>query len=100
MTANAIFLNSPVNSPLARSVRGHRKETIWIVNGKSVAHGYRDETDYDNFHEESLRQEARLRGGGVCGGPSSRFLNLLDLGAPESVSMGFGVERFIQGFLT
>lgn len=97
--ASAILLNSPVDSPLARSVRGHRKETIWIVNGKSIAHGYRDETDYESFHKGSRRQEVRLRDIGVDGSPSSRFLNLLKLGAPESVSIGFGVDRFIRGFL-
>lgn len=97
--SNTLFLNSPVSSPLAKWIDGCRKETIWIVGGESVAHGYRDETDCYLFHDECLRQQEDLKASGIDADLPRRFLRLLEMGVPESVSLGFGLDRFLEHFL-
>ena len=97
--SNTLFLNSPVASPLVKWIGGWRKETIWIVGGNSVTHRCRDETDCYLFRNECLRQQKDLKAGGIYADTPRHFLRLLEMGVPESVSLGFGLDRFLEHFL-
>lgn len=95
---NTIFVNAPTDSPLVLEVEGKKKETIWILNGESMAHGYRDETNPDFFTELSNKQYFELKEKGIEAEISKDFLEVLRQGIPESVSLGMGTDRFFQKF--
>lgn len=96
--SNVLFLNAPVNSPLVKQIDGRRTETIWFFNHESMAHGYRDENSWDALYQLSTAQLEQLRAKGIEAEYSRDFLSLLKLGVPESVSIGFGIDRFFQVF--
>lgn len=95
---NVLFVNAPTSSPLVKQANGKRTETIWFYNGDSIAHGYRDENDYNSLMMLSRLQMEALIQKGVKAEYSKDFLSLLRLGIPESISIGFGIDRFFQIF--
>lgn len=95
---NVIFLNAPIESPLVKCIDGRRSETIWFFNGDSMGHGYYDENDYTILYNYSLGQRIQLLAKGIKAEMSEDFLELLKLGMPDSISLGFGVDRFFQQF--
>lgn len=95
---NVMFINCPVSSPLVKKINGKRTETIWFYNGESMAHGYWDENDFDSLFAFSKTQMELLNEKGIDAEYSKDFLSLLNLGTPESVSIGFGLDRFFQIF--
>ena len=95
---NAIFINAPVNSPLVKKIDGKRRETIWVFNGESMAHGYKDENNWEAIYDLSCKQMEELEKKGVEGEFSRDFLSLMKIGVPESISIGFGIDRFFQFF--
>lgn len=95
---NVIFLNAPVESPLVKCIDGRRSETIWYLYGDSMAHGYCDENDWSILRDLSLKQQAELKRKGIDAELSLDFLELLELGMPNSVSLGIGIDKFFQQF--
>ena len=97
-TKNTIFLNAPVDSPLVKEIDGVRSETIWIYNGKSMAHGYVDENDWKNYVSECNRQKKELECRGIEAEIPEEFISVLKAGLPDSISLGFGIDRFFLTF--
>ena len=96
--SNTLFFDAPVDSPLVKKVNGSRRETIWFVNGVSIAHGYMDENSAENIIEYSNKQLQELKTKGVSAELSWDFIDLLKSGIPNSISIGFGLDRFFQLF--
>jgi lysyl-tRNA synthetase class II len=98
-TKNALYLNAPTNSPLVKESGGVRRETVWVVEGNSFAHGYRDENDYHAIYQSVQSQKRDLAQSGIEAALPTDFLDILKLGIPDSVSMGLGLDRFLTDFL-
>jgi elongation factor P--beta-lysine ligase len=98
-TKNTLYLNAPTSSPLVRNVGGFRHESIWILNGNSIAHGYQDENDYMAIFNAFNAQKRELASRGVSAEMPEDFLSIVKMGLPLSVSFGFGLDRFLTRFL-
>ena len=95
---NTIFLDAPTVSPLVKTVGGQKTETIWILDGESMAHGYCDETDWKAFYDFCKDQMMALQKKEVQGEISEDFLSVMRCGLPDSISIGMGMDRFFQKF--
>lgn len=95
---NAILIHSPVYSPLVKQLDGKRTETIWIYKGIGIAHGYQDENNWESVYAFCNEQLAELNEKSIVGELPSDFIELLKIGMPSSVSLGMGIDRFLQTF--
>lgn len=95
-----IVVNAPIESPFVRiDDTGTKHEVKFFVNHTSFYHGYADENTYEVLRDAFQSQQEALVQKGVPAELPSDYLELLKMGAPETYSFGFGIDRFLTHFL-
>lgn len=90
---NAIITNVPANSPFIKiNDSGERTEIQWIVRGKMLGHGYKDEFNYDSLLSavEIQKKELNLT--------DCNKMDYMNYGIPRTFSFGLGIDQLLYRF--
>ena len=90
---NAIITNVPVNSPfIDLDSNGNRKEIQWIVRGKMLGHGYKDEFDFNALIPTVETQMKQLNL------TDCNKMDYMNYGIPRTFSFGLGIDQLLYRF--
>lgn len=97
---NIIFLNAPVDTPLAKeSEYGIPLETKWAIGKRGIGHGYYDQ-DEVNIIENSFKiQQEKLRSQGIDATIDKDYLTVLEYAGINTKSLNIGIDRLLYKFL-
>lgn len=90
---NAIITNVPANSPFIKiNTSGERTETQWVVRGKMLGHGYKDEFNYTSLLSviEIQKKELNLT--------NCNKMDYMNYGIPRTFSFGLGIDQLLYRF--
>jgi hypothetical protein len=90
---NTIITNVPASSPFIEiNASGERTETQWIVRGKMLGHGYKDEFNYTSLLSavEIQKKELNLT--------DCNKMDYMNYGIPRTFSFGLGIDQLLYRF--
>lgn len=98
---NVIFVNAPINSPLAlASEYGIPLETKWIINGSGVGHGYYSQTNANILLDEFKHQKEKLAEKNIEAEIDEEFIKLVNMVGIETFSFNLGLDRYLYNIFT
>lgn len=98
---NVVFVNAPLNSPLALvSEYGIPLETKWIINGSGVGHGYYGQTNADILLDEFKKQKEKLEEKNIRAEIDDDFIKLVKMVGIETFSFNLGLDRYLYNIFT
>jgi hypothetical protein len=90
---NAIITNVPANSPFIKiNTSGERTETQWVVRGKMLGHGYKDEFNYTSLLSAVKIQKKELNL------TDCNKMDYMNYGIPRTFSFGLGIDQLLYRF--
>lgn len=97
---NIIFLNAPVDTPLAKeSEFGIPLETKWAIGKRGIGHGYYDQNEVSIIENLFKIQQEKLREEGTKATVDKDFLMALKYAGINTKSLNLGIDRFLYKFL-
>lgn len=91
--SNTVIKNVPVDSPFVeKDSSGKRNEIQWIVRGKMIAHGYKDETCYSSLLSTVKKQKEQL------GITNCNEMDYITYAIPQTYSFGLGIDQLLRKF--
>ena len=95
----SILVNAPIDSPFVKPKDGDRREIKFVCDGIGMFHGYLDEIDFNTIKSAFDIQQEMLRKNGTDAKAPRDYIRLLEYGSPQTVSFGFGYDRFLEKIL-
>ena len=97
---NIIFLNAPVDTPLAKeSEYGIPLETKWAIGQRGIGHGYYDQDEVTVIENLFKIQQEELRKHGIEATIDKDYLNVLEYAGIDTKSLNIGIDRLLYKFL-
>ncbi len=97
---NILFLNAPVDSPLAKnSDYGIPLETKWAIGKRGIGHGYIDQDDITIISELFKEQQKQLKEKEIDAELDKDYLTTLLYAGISTKSLNIGIDRFMYKFL-
>lgn len=97
---NIIFLNAPVDTPLAKeSEYGIALETKWAIGKRGIGHGYYDQDEVSVIENLFKLQQEKLREQGIDATIDKDYLMALEYAGISTKSLNIGIDRLLYKFL-
>lgn len=97
---NIIFLNAPVDTPLAKeSEYGIPLETKWAIGKRGIGHGYYDQDEVSIIENLFKIQQEKLREQGIDATMDKDYLMALKYAGINTQSLNIGIDRLLYKFL-
>lgn len=97
---NIIFLNAPVDTPLAKeSEYGIPLETKWAIGKRGIGHGYYDQDEVSIIDNSFKTQQEKLRNQGIDATIDKDYLTVLEYAGINTKSLNIGIDRLLYKFL-
>lgn len=97
---NIIFLNAPVDTPLAKeSEYGIALETKWAIGKRGIGHGYYDQDEVCVIENLFKLQQEKLKEQGIDATIDKDYLMALEYAGISTKSLNIGIDRLLYKFL-
>lgn len=97
---NIIYINAPVDTPLAKeSEYGIPLETKWSIGKRGIGHGYYDQNQISTIENLFKIQQKELKEKGIESSVDKEYLMTLMYAGINTKSLNIGVDRFMYKFL-
>lgn len=97
---NIIYINAPVDTPLAKeSEYGIPLETKWAIGKRGIGHGYYDQDKIAIVENLFKMQQKELKEKGVDSTIDKEYLMALMYAGINTKSLNIGIDRFMYKFL-
>lgn len=97
---NIIYLNAPVDTPLAKeSEYGIPLETKWAIGKRGIGHGYYDQSQISIIENLFKTQQEKLKEKGIDATIDKDYLMVLMHAGINTKSLNIGIDRLMHKFL-
>ena len=96
---NIIFLNAPIDTPLAKeSEYGIPLETKWAIGQRGIGHGYCDQNQISIIENLFKIQQEKLKEQGIEATIDKDYLMVLMYAGINTKSLNIGIDRLLYKF--
>mgnify|MGYP005758546737 CR=1 FL=1 len=96
---NIIFLNAPIDTPLAKeSEYGIPLETKWAIGQRGIGHGYCDQNQVSIIENLFKIQQEKLKEQGIEATIDKDYLMVLMYAGINTKSLNIGIDRLLYKF--